>query len=202
MVSSTIIGVTSLGLSLYRPPGPTGFGTLSSSSSCYCFDNTDDKKKEHSKSVKNTNTNTNISASWNNPVVSVVNRSEIVVRPLAAMLADSGATVYSIDVDTILRFSPNGRLHRCPHTTTLEDCLAESNVVVTGVPHADFQIPTDYLAEGTTVVNVSEFTNVDEGSILLARPDIKYIPQVGKVTVAVLEQNLVRLHQKRSMSKD
>jgi methylenetetrahydrofolate dehydrogenase (NAD+) len=132
--------------------------------------------------------------------MSVVNRSEIVGRPLAAMLAASGATVYSIDVDTILRFSPNGRLHRCPHTTTLEG-LADSNAVVTGVPHADFQIPTDYLAEGTTVVNVSEFTNVDEGSIL-ARPDIKYIPQVGKVTVAVLEQNLVRLQQQSMSIKD
>jgi methylenetetrahydrofolate dehydrogenase (NAD+) len=164
-------------------------------------------KKEDLASRSNPNTTSSSSSSsssspsWNNQVVSVVNRSEIVGRPLAAMLADSGATVYSIDVDTILRFSPNGRLHRCQHTTTLEDCLAESNVVVTGVPHADFQIPTDYLAEGTTVVNVSEFTNVDEGSIL-ARPDIKYIPQVGKVTVAVLEQNLVRLHQKRIMSKD
>ena len=34
-------------------------------------------------------------------VCSVVNRSEIVGRPLAAMLANDGATVYSIDIDSI-----------------------------------------------------------------------------------------------------
>jgi hypothetical protein len=50
------------------------------------------------------------------------------------------------------------------------------------------------------VVNVSEVTNVDKGGIL-AWPDIKYIPEVGNKTVAVLEQNLVQLdHQ--SMWKD
>ena len=129
---------------------------------------------------------------WSDQVVSVVNRSEIMGRPLAAPLAASGATVYSIDVDSILRFRPDGRSKRCSQDTNLEDCLAESNVVVTGVPHPDFQLPTDYVSDGTTVVNVSDFSNVCEESIL-ARPGIKYIPQVGKVTVAVLEQNLVCL---------
>jgi methylenetetrahydrofolate dehydrogenase (NAD+) len=138
---------------------------------------------------------------WSDQVVSVVNRSEIMGRPLATMLAASGATVYSIDADSILQFRPDGRSKRCSQDTNLEDCLAESNVVVTGVPHPDFQLPTEYVCDGTTVVNVSEFSNVCEESIL-ARPDIKYIPQVGKVTVAVLEQNLVRLHQKSTPSAD
>ena len=34
-------------------------------------------------------------------VVAVGNRSEVVGRPLAAMLANDGATVYSIDIDSI-----------------------------------------------------------------------------------------------------
>jgi methylenetetrahydrofolate dehydrogenase (NAD+) len=143
------------------------------------------------------------SKNWQDQVVSVVNRSEILGRPLAAMLAALGATVYSIDAHSILRFRPDGRLHhRCSSNVQLEDCLAESTVVVTGVPHADFDIPTDFLAEGTTVVNVSEFTNVCEDTLLAHRPDIKYIPQVGKVTVAVLEQNLVRLHQRSLADAD
>jgi methylenetetrahydrofolate dehydrogenase (NAD+) len=142
------------------------------------------------------------SKDWQDQVVSVVNRSEILGRPLAAMLAAAGATVYSIDADSILRFRPDGRSHRCSSNLKLQDCLAESSVVVTGVPHADFDIPTNFLAEGTTVVNVSEFTNVCEETLLAHRPDIKYIPQVGKVTVAVLEQNLVRLHQRSLADAD
>lgn len=138
---------------------------------------------------------------WGNQTISIVNRSEIIGRPLAVMLAQMGATVYSIDVDSILQFRPNGeRLRRCnTQVTTLKTCLRESNVVVTGVPHADFQLPLYCIAEGATVVNVSEFYNVCEETLLTQRPDIKYIPQVGKVTVAVLENNLMNLKIRHSI---
>ena len=138
---------------------------------------------------------------WNGRIVSIMNRSEIVGRPLAAMLAACGAMVYSINVDSILQFKPGGRLRRCTDpSTTLESCLRQSSVVVSGVPDPNFILPSSAIADGTTVVNVSEFTNVDEVS-LLERPNIKYIPHVGKVTVAVLEQNLIRLHQKAAQTK-
>lgn len=42
------------------------------------------------------------------------------------------------------------------------------------------------------VVNVASFKNVDEES-LLKIPGVIYVPQVGKVTVAMLERNLMRL---------
>jgi len=132
---------------------------------------------------------------WENQVISVINRSEILGWPLAAMMAALGATVYSIDIDSILRFQPDGGHSRCSNDTSLEDCLAESNIIVTGVPDPNFQLPLEIVADGTTVVNVSEFSNVCEDRIL-RRPDVMYIPQVGKVTVAVLGQNLVRLHHK------
>jgi methylenetetrahydrofolate dehydrogenase (NAD+) len=45
-------------------------------------------------------------------VVTVINRSEIVGRPLAAMLSNDGAEVYSVDINSIYRFS-GGRLHKC-----------------------------------------------------------------------------------------
>ncbi|OEU17357.1 NAD(P)-binding protein, partial [Fragilariopsis cylindrus CCMP1102] len=127
--------------------------------------------------------------------ISIVNRSEIMGRPLAVMLSQLGATVYSIDIDSILEFRPNGgRQRRCnAQTTTLESCLEKSNIVVTGVPHADFQLPLTSIAEGTTIVNVSEFPNICEETLVFERPDIKYIPNVGKVTVAVLENNLMNL---------
>jgi methylenetetrahydrofolate dehydrogenase (NAD+) len=140
--------------------------------------------------------------SWNGQIVSVVNRSEIMGRPLAAMLALEGAIVYSIDADSILQFRPGGRLRRCTSPEiNLEWCLQQSSVVVTGVPSPEFQIPAEAIAPGTTVVNVSEFTNVCEDT-LLDRPGVKYIPQVGKVTVAVLEHNLLRLHRKAQRRVD
>lgn len=55
-------------------------------------------------------------------VVSVINRSEIVGRPLAAMLANDGASVYSIDINSIYLFE-GGRLHKCPEGTTPESCV-------------------------------------------------------------------------------
>lgn len=139
-------------------------------------------------------------SSWYGQVVSIVNRSEIIGRPLAAMLAAKGATVYSIDERTVIKFLPYGeRLQRC--NNSFQDCLAQSHIIVTGVPHEDFQIPIECVAHGATLVNVSEFTNVNEES-LLNRTDVRYIPQVGKVTVALLEDNLIQLHRRRLQSSN
>ena len=140
---------------------------------------------------------------WRDQTISIVNRSEIMGRPLAVMLAEKGATVYSIDIESILQFRPNGkRLRRCnPSKTTLETCLEESTVVVAGVPDYDFRLPLSSIQQGSTIVSVSEFPNVYEEAMFEERPDINYIPQVGKVTVATLSLNLMHLKQK-SLSKD
>ena len=55
-----------------------------------------------------------------NTYVTIINRSEIVGRPLAAMLANDGATVYSIDLHSIYKFV-NGTLQTC--TETVEECV-------------------------------------------------------------------------------
>lgn len=54
-------------------------------------------------------------------IVTVINRSEIVGRPLAAMLANDGAEVYSVDINSIYLFS-GGRLHKC-EGETVEGCV-------------------------------------------------------------------------------
>ena len=54
-------------------------------------------------------------------VVTVINRSEVVGRPLAAMLANDGATVYSIDINSIYIFQ-NGRLQQVEGETP-ESCV-------------------------------------------------------------------------------
>ncbi len=136
---------------------------------------------------------------WRGVTVTVVNRSEIFGRPLAALLALKGATVYSVDDKSILLFMHGGRMRRCTGLT-LDDCLQHSSIVVTGVPSESFRLPSDSIAQGATVVDVSEFSNVCENTIL-NRPDVKLIPHVGKVTVAALEQNLIRLHQRAMMNK-
>ena len=132
---------------------------------------------------------------WLRIVVTIVNRSEIMGRPLAAMLANTGATVYSIDAHSILLFRDGGRIRRCTDITlTMEECLRQSTIVVSGVPSPDFSIPCDWINPGTTFVNVSEYSNVCEDSILDI-PGVQYVPRVGKVTIAALEQNLIDLHR-------
>jgi methylenetetrahydrofolate dehydrogenase (NAD+) len=130
--------------------------------------------------------------------ITVVNRSEILGRPLAAMLASNGAQVYSIDADSVLLFRPGGRLRRVTDMP-LEKCLQASSIVVSGVPTPSFSLPCEYINRGSTVVNVSEFENVKEDSVLKI-PEVRFVPHVGKVTVAALEQNLVHLHRNKDKS--
>jgi methylenetetrahydrofolate dehydrogenase (NAD+) len=122
--------------------------------------------------------------------VTIINRSEIVGRPLAAMLANDGADVYSVDIDSIYLFR-GGKLYACDGETP-ESCVRKSSVVVTGVPTKDYRLPSDWIQPNTTVVNVASFKNVNEDEILQI-PGVTYIPMVGKVTVAMLERNLMRL---------
>jgi hypothetical protein len=82
-------------------------------------------------------------------------------------------------------------------TLTFLTCLSyddQSSVVVTGVPTKAYRLPTEWIQPNTTVVNVSSFKNVDEDN-LLKIPGIVYVPLVGKVTVAMLERNLMRLYE-------
>ena len=70
--------------------------------------------------------------------------------------------------------------------------LSKSSVVVTGVPTKDYRLPSEWIQPNTTVVNVASFKNVNEDEILQIE-NVTYIPMVGKVTVAMLERNLMRL---------
>lgn len=70
----------------------------------------------------------------------------------------------------------------------------KSSVVITGVPTKDYRLPSSWIQPQTVVVNVASYKNVDEDS-LLRIPGVVYVPLVGKVTVAMLERNLMRLYQ-------
>ncbi|GKZ00996.1 methylenetetrahydrofolate dehydrogenase [Mayamaea pseudoterrestris] len=131
---------------------------------------------------------------WSGLTATIINRSEILGRPLAALMSLQGANVYSVDESSVLQFMPGGRLCRCHFT--LENCLQKSSVVVTAVPSPNFVLPSESIQCGTMVINVAEHSNVDE-SLLLEIPNVKLVPQVGSCTVAALEQNLMRLHKQQ-----
>jgi len=124
--------------------------------------------------------------------VTVVNRSEIVGRPIAAMLANDGADVFSVDIDSVFLMK---RGHMCSPPVglaKLDACVEKSDVIITGVPAASWRLPVECLKPGVIVINVSQYKNVDEEA-LSKIPGVRYVGQVGKVTVSMLERNLLRL---------
>ncbi|KAI8646489.1 hypothetical protein BD408DRAFT_399603 [Parasitella parasitica] len=128
--------------------------------------------------------------------IAVINRSEIVGRPLAAMLANDGATVYSVDVNGIQVFTRGTGIKLAHHKVEdidvpFEKVIPLCDVVITGVPTPKYKMPTSLLKDGVIAINFSSCANFED--------DIKtkasiFVPSVGKVTVAMLERNLLRLH--------
>lgn len=126
--------------------------------------------------------------------VVVVNRSEVVGRPLAALLANDGAKVYSVDIDSLYVFR-RGKLELPPAELSVEGVVKEADIVVLGVPTDKYKMDSSWIKEGAVVINVASHKNIDEKELLSTRPGVRYVGQVGKVTVAMLERNLLRLHQ-------
>ncbi|KAH0840243.1 hypothetical protein J3R83DRAFT_1250 [Lanmaoa asiatica] len=135
--------------------------------------------------------------------VTVINRSEVVGRPLAALLANDGARVFSVDIDSIQEYTKRPRTspettrkylpHHIAHPSrlSLQECLAISDVVISAVPTAEYKVKTEWLKEGCIAVNVAADKNFekdvrDKASI--------YIPAVGKVTILMLLRNLCVLY--------
>ncbi|RLN99213.1 hypothetical protein DYB28_008977, partial [Aphanomyces astaci] len=123
--------------------------------------------------------------------ITIINRSDIVGRPLAAMLANDGADVFSVDINSLYLFR-RGKLIETDETP--ESACRKSDVIITGVPVKSYKLPLDWVSEGTVVINVASYKNVDEQA-LLQIPNVTYVPLVGKVTVAMLERNLMRLYE-------
>ncbi|KAK5735836.1 Methylenetetrahydrofolate dehydrogenase [NAD(+)] [Elasticomyces elasticus] len=132
--------------------------------------------------------------------ITVINRSEVVGRPLAALLANDGAEVYSVDITGVQHFSRGSGLKKQKHEVndmegwTLEQCLPISDVVISGVPNESYKVPTHLIKEGAVCINFSSEKNFN--------PDVKerasiYVPAIGKVTIVILLRNLLRLAQNR-----
>lgn len=93
--------------------------------------------------------------------ICVVNRSEVVGRPLAALLANDGACVYSVDVTGVQKFTRGEGIKKRRHEVVdlegwgLKDVLPMCDVVISGVPGESFKIDTSLLREGAVCVNFS-----------------------------------------------
>ncbi|THV08222.1 NAD-P-binding protein [Dendrothele bispora CBS 962.96] len=142
--------------------------------------------------------------------VCVVNRSEVVGRPLAALLANDGARVFSVDIDSIQEYTkrpsstetPSRKYYpshvvRPTNNLTLEDCLVLSDVVISAVPKDDYKIKTAWLKDGCVCVNVAAEKNFEKD---VREKASLYIPAVGKVTILMLLRNLLRLQQYRNLA--
>jgi len=123
----------------------------------------------------------------------VINRSEVVGRPVAAMMANDGAVVYSVDVDSLYVFR-RGKLEMPGEELTVEAAVRDADIVILGVPSDKYKLDVSWVKENAVIINVASHKNIDEKALLSQRPGVTYMGQVGKVTVAMLERNLMRLH--------
>jgi len=123
--------------------------------------------------------------------VSVFNRSEVVGRPLASMMANDGARVFSFDLDGPQLFKDSG-----VSETSIDraEALSLSEIVVTGVPKgAPFELigPAEIRA-GACCVNFSTGRNFAPRIVESAGA---YVRRVGPVTVAMCLRNTLRLFE-------
>lgn len=126
----------------------------------------------------------------NDKTVTIFNRSEVIGRPLAMMMSNDGARVYSFDINGPLLFRD-----AIPEETdiTRAQALMESDIIITGVPSTEFKkISTSEFRDGTLCINFSSITNFEED--MLEHTDV-FIPRVGPMTVAMCIRNTLRLYR-------
>ena len=122
-------------------------------------------------------------------VITVFNRSDVVGRPLAYMLANDGGTVYSFDVNGGVVIDRDERERQ---SIDRASALARSDIVITGVPSRHFEkVRADELKPGAICLNFSFVKNFEDAAREAARV---YIPRVGPLTVAMCLRNAVRLY--------
>ena len=122
--------------------------------------------------------------------ISVFNRSDVVGRPLAAMLAERGARVYSFDIDGFQLFTGT-------KTSKIElnrkQALEESDIVVTGIPSEKWPIISGTeIKKGAICLNFASIPNFHDD--VTARASI-FIPRVGPMTIAVVLHNTLELYK-------
>lgn len=120
--------------------------------------------------------------------VTVFNRSEVVGKPLAGMLSNDGAEVFSFDINSVKVFR-SGEMFDID--ISRQEALALSNIIVTGVPSNKFQVVSNHeIQDGAICVNFSSIPNFAEN--ISEKADI-FVPRIGPVTVLMCVRNSLRL---------
>ena len=123
-------------------------------------------------------------------IVTIFNRSEVIGRPLAVMMSNDGAKVYSFDENGPLIFE-NAK----PQETNISraEALMTSDIVITGVPSNNFDnIRLEEITPGAVCLNFSSIPNFSEE---FENYEGTFIPRVGPMTVAMCIRNTVRLYK-------
>ena len=129
-------------------------------------------------------------ASLKNSTVTIFNRSEVIGRPLAVMMSNDGARVLSFDVNGPLEF-----IEGSPRETEISraDALAQSDIVITGVPSRQFDpVSKDEVSSGIVCIN---FSSVPNFAVDIEDKARIYVPRVGPMTVAMCMRNTIRLFE-------
>jgi methylenetetrahydrofolate dehydrogenase (NADP+)/methenyltetrahydrofolate cyclohydrolase len=126
----------------------------------------------------------------------VFNRSEVVGRPLASMMANDGAEVVSFDVDGPQLFLPaQEEGTHAVRETELDRAaaLARADVVITGVPSREFPVVrAAEIAPGAVCLNFSTVKNFADDVVEKAGV---FVPRVGPMTVTMALRNTLRLYR-------
>ncbi len=121
--------------------------------------------------------------------IAIFNRSDVVGRPLAYMLKNDGATVYSFDIDGGVLMRKKGK--EAP--ITREEALGKADTIITGVPSRAFEkIRGEEIRENATCLNFSFVQNFEECA---KEKSGIYVPRVGPMTIAMCLRNVVRLYE-------
>ena len=122
--------------------------------------------------------------------VTIFNRSEVVGRPLAAMMAHDGARVFSFDIDGP-QLVEAGKISSTK--VSRQEALAQSDIIITGVPSRDFdlitpeEVPAD--AIGLNFSTVKNFSKEAKDKLRI------FVPRVGPMTVTMALRNTLRLYK-------
>lgn len=124
--------------------------------------------------------------------ITVFNRSEVVGKPLAYMLSNDGARVFSFDVNG--GFVVDVASSDCGATPiTREEALRNSDIVITGVPSKQFEkVRASELKPNAICLNFSSIQNFGQDAQEAASI---YIPRVGPMTVAMCLRNALQLYR-------
>lgn len=125
-----------------------------------------------------------------NKIVTIFNRSEVIGRPLAVMMSNDGALIHSFDLNGPMTFEAASAFES---DISRAEALAQSDIVVTGVPSDHFaKIHAAEIRPGTVCVNFSSHQNFADD--INTHTDI-FIPRIGPMTVAMCMRNTLRLYE-------